>query len=807
MEKTIRKIFFFNSIFLCVFFLSGFAWSASQYSGYLYFIKGNNLWVNDLSSDSSTRLTRLDVAIGPGSIANPSISSDGTKIVFSYKTSTGSETMLYSVNTDGSGLENLSLTHNLGGQTKNQSSGSYSPDMTKIVFTAEMRNPGPVAGFQLWMKELTGLKRLFQLTLMNGDCSDAQFVDDTHILFKHKYGFLEDYYLISTDGSDLTNLTNNAILEPYFPRLGRPVLNRNRSFFYYARQDQDPNGYSNWKIYRYNIQAGSSTDIETELYFAEQPLAQDDPHPIAITDSEGVDTAIVFSGKSPFSQTKSLYIEPIGAENPYSRMISNSDGAFYPLFYPVKARPSIFVFTSGTPSQVFLRDSSNQTLQLTSTVGNNYDPVLDSTGSLIAYAGNGIWVMRADGTNSVQIDQNFMARYPAFSPDSNWVAYIVANDIYVRRVDLAVPAIRLTYTPNIEKSDLCFSPSGSAIIYTGSTASGRQIFSMPVSISSTNIAVTGSPVDLTRTPGCENYHPSFSSDGSKIVFVSTRQGSAYAYSMNADGSGQTLVIAQPGLSYPQFSPWNDNKIAFLSGGSVRIIDLETGQITEVSPQINPTGKFSWAKSIPYRINIKRQFVYNRADPNLAYYYCLNIVLDRINKPSAFIITEQLPAVANGASADWKITGAWFNGIALSPLTSSGNTTGTVKWIVSNSIGSIFPLTDGTLLLKIGFVGSPNTGDWNYVNGSVTDGSTRIFISGDSYLVYGNPDFPPDSDSSKKISDVELLTTIDYWATNSRINGWPIDLRDWDYWLLKAIDFWAKGGYVYTPATEPSWTSI
>lgn len=797
MEKVIRKIWLF------LFLWFGVVFAQTQYSGYVYYVKDNNIWVNDLSTNTSTKLTILETAIGAGTIANPFVSPDGAKIVFAYKANTSSETILYSVNTDGSGLENLSSIYGLLSQTKNQSSGIFSPDMNKLAFVAEMRNPGPVTGSQLWLKELTGLKRLFMLTFMNGDCSDPQFVDDTHIVFKHKFGYLEDYYIISTDGSDLTNLTNNAPLEPYFPRLGRPSLNQNRSTIYYARQDQDVSGYSNWKVYSLNIQTGSSILMIQNLYYTENPLNQRDPQPVAISDTSQTDTAIVFCGKSPFTQQQAIYLSMLGETNPYGMFLSDTQSASYPLFYPVKGNPSMFVYTTGSPSQVFLRDSSGQTRQLTSTINNNYDPVFDSTGSLIAYAGNGIWVMKADGTNPVQIETTFNARYPAFSPDSKWVAYIISNDIYARKRDLSSSSIRLTNTPNIEKTDLCFSPSGTSIVYTGSTSSGRQIFSLPVSITDSSISVVGSSVNLSQSPGSENYHPCFSPDGTKIVFVSTRTGSPVIFAMNPDGSGQynlSLPFAWV-VSYPQFSPWEtENKIAFVAGSSVSVADMSDGTITQLSG-INPAGKFSWAKNVPYRISVNRQFVYNRIDKNLAYYYCLVIDLNEINPPSSFIITEELPV-------NWQITGAWFNNTPLSPLTSSGNTTGIVKWIVSNNIGSIFPLIDGTLLLKIEFTGSPVIGTWNYIGGNVTDGQIRKMTTGNSYVIYGNPDFPADFDGDSEISDYELLETIDLWASNSKINGWPINTGMWDYWLLKAIDFWARGGYAYAPtASEPSWNSI
>ena len=802
MEKIMRRMFLFSVIFLLMF---GFRANA-QYTGYIYFVKNNNIWVNDLSTGTSTQITRLEISIGTGALSYLSISSDGTKIIFSYKANTSTETQIYSVNYDGSGLENLSFSNSLNLQTKNQISGCLSSDMTKLAFSAEMRNPGPYTGRQLWLKELTGLKRLFQLTLMNGDVSDVQFLDDNHIVFKHQLGYLEDYYMISTDGSDLTNLTNYGAFEPYFPRLGRPSLNQNRSSMVYANQTQDSGGYSNWKISQYDIQAGSSIDVITNLYYSESPSAQRDPQPIIITDSNGVDTAIVFAGKSPFSSDYSLYLVPSGSTSPYGLSISNSSGASYPVFCPTKARPVKFVYTSGTPSQVYLVDAGKVS-QLTSTVSNNYDPVFDSTGSLVAYAGNGIWVMKADGTDPVQIDSTFNARYPAFSPDTKWVAYVKSGDIYARKIDLTISPIKLTNSSSVEKSDLCFSPDGSSIVYTGTTSNGRQIFSLPVKITANNIAVTGLPVNLTQTPGSENFQPSFSLDGKKIIFISTRSGSPTIFVMNSDGSGQYQLLSNF-ASYPQFSPWDsDNRITFNSQ-SVKIANLDTATVVDVNPSITPSQKFSWAKSIPEKVKVTRQFVYNRVDKDLAYYYCLNISVNRLNPPQSFILTEELPEITKGASADWKITDAWFNDTQLFPLTSSGNTTGIVKWIVSNNIGSIFPLTDGTLKLKIEFQGTPVEGTWNFINGNITDGTIRTTISGDSYIVYGEPDFPADTDGNGKISDAELLYTIERWASNLTIHGFPMDLSQWDFWLLKTIDFWAKGGYIFAPISgEYNWNRI
>ncbi|HPP67204.1 MAG TPA: hypothetical protein PKX05_04740, partial [bacterium] len=95
-KNTLINLVFFA---VCGFFLfvTDVSYSASQ-SGYLFYVKGNNLWVYDLSNQTSNQITHLETSIGSGTIANPSISGDGSRIVFSYKTdNTSSETILYSV--------------------------------------------------------------------------------------------------------------------------------------------------------------------------------------------------------------------------------------------------------------------------------------------------------------------------------------------------------------------------------------------------------------------------------------------------------------------------------------------------------------------------------------------------------------------------------------------------------------------------------------------------------------------------------------------------------------------------------------
>ncbi len=66
---------------------------------------------------------------------------------------------------------------------------------------------------------------------------------------------------------------------------------------------------------------------------------------------------------------------------------------------------------------------------------------------------------------------------------------------------------------------------------------------------------------LTNDPGWDLFS-TFSADGQRIAFLSSRDGNGEIYSMSADGSGQTRLTNNPAFDgWPAFSP-DSSKIAF-----------------------------------------------------------------------------------------------------------------------------------------------------------------------------------------------------------------------------------------------------
>jgi len=760
-----------------------------QNQGYAYYVKNGNIYKYDFSTNQTTQITYFP----SGDILNPVLSEDGEKILFSR--SDGGDYQLYWINSDGSGLENLSEKYNLNQATKGQEYGALNSDKTLLAFAAKSADPNMPGEKQIWLKELTGQKRLYQLTFNNPetyslwDCSYPVFIDNSHILFKvdEVSSTLQDYYIVSTTGAELTNITNSSQFSPFFPRLGRPSLDFDKAMLIYGKQTQDAGGYSDWEIYTRDISGESETKVLTGLYYTEDPENQPDPMPVFVATGQ-----FIFRGEEQGTGDIYLYHTIFNTDSPYLNQISDTKEAISPYFFIPSAQLTQFVYVSD--DQIWLRTYDGEDKKLTDTVNSNDTPSFDISGNYIAYSGNGVWVIRIDGAENTQVDNTFDAKYPVISPDGEWLFYIINNDIYARRIDKSVLPQKLTNTPQYSKEDLDISPDGTKIIYSGYTDSGYQIFSLPITIFDTYIRVDGQPENLTNDTGHNNYNPSFSPDGSKIVFVSTRTGISEIFIMNSDGTDQHSVNLTPKPTnpcYPVFNPYGENKITYISEGEIYIGNIETQETEKISPSIGTYKKFDWAKYNLQRITVRRQFIYSKVDPNIPFKYKLIIEVNEINPPSNVILEETLPTTPDSA-VDWELTDVTYNDTQFLP--DNNTTTGTLKWIIGT-----FPmdeLTGGTLELTVDLSGD-TIGEIRCLNGGFYEEDNYYTTKGDAYITIGEPTIPVDTDENWKISDEELLNAIDYWATNTQINGWPEDLDNWDMWLLKLIDFWAdNNGYEY-----------
>lgn len=203
--------------------------------------------------------------------------------------------------------------------------------------------------------------------------------------------------------------------------------------------------------------------------------------------------------------------------------------------------------------------------------GSNQKPSLSADRRRIAYASSidgsnsalELRLINADGSGDVQLTSSPGADTdPDFSRDGRHIVFEATRsfntDIFL--LDISNPAApletRLTTSGRLDRQPV-FAPDG-RIVFMQETpgALPGQFRVARMNADGTGVApVSSGPSDFT---------PAVSPDGSRICFVSTRDGNEEIYVMNADGSGETrLTSAASADRSPTFSP-DGRRIVFVS---------------------------------------------------------------------------------------------------------------------------------------------------------------------------------------------------------------------------------------------------
>ncbi len=183
-----------------------------------------------------------------------------------------------------------------------------------------------------------------------------------------------------------------------------------------------------------------------------------------------------------------------------------------------------------------------------------------------------IYVMNVGGSGLIQLTNHpAWDKSPSWSPDGSRVAFLSDRDqdgyeeLYVINAD-GSGLTKLIYSPDWGVGDYTWSPNGSRIVF-AYFSYGASVTDATDDVSDIYVVNTdGSGLtNLTNTNDPEwDEGASWSPDGSRIEFVSDRDGNWDIYLVNADGTGITKITNQTGnQSNAVWSP-DGTKIAFSS---------------------------------------------------------------------------------------------------------------------------------------------------------------------------------------------------------------------------------------------------
>ena len=123
-----------------------------------------------------------------------------------------------------------------------------------------------------------------------------------------------------------------------------------------------------------------------------------------------------------------------------------------------------------------------------------------------------------------------------------------------------VDPVRLNLPPNTNTAPVDYEPSwspdGSRLVFISNRDGPLNLYT---------VSVNGTGLARLTSGSSEDDSPSWSPDGRSIAFVSTRDGNPEIYRMNADGSGAVRLTDDPGIDiHPTWAPdgrsiiWNSS---------------------------------------------------------------------------------------------------------------------------------------------------------------------------------------------------------------------------------------------------------
>jgi Tol biopolymer transport system component len=206
-------------------------------------------------------------------------------------------------------------------------------------------------------------------------------------------------------------------------------------------------------------------------------------------------------------------------------------------------------------------------------------------GSLIAFTGTSsmgdrIWTIKPDGSSPRELHSRGLSDqmlYPSWFPNGEAIAAMDAKDMVIKKIDLVTGAVipvtdrKQVFMPKVsldgDTGKVSVSPDGKWIAFEGQENAGKFLdrsYDKRQKVSIWLVNDSGLARTLESNPG-QGIEPTWSPDGQRLAFASTRGGTDGLYAIfliNRDGTGLTQITDQ-GLNahYPAWSP-DGRQLAF-----------------------------------------------------------------------------------------------------------------------------------------------------------------------------------------------------------------------------------------------------
>jgi len=412
--------------------------------------------------------------------------------------------------------------------------------------------------------------------------------DAAKVMF-YKEGDTKTAYFANADG-------NGEIKLPF--TFGNCQWSADGTRFLYQSGVRQADGGVNSNIYFYNVESGViDTIVESPSFDGDPSFAPDENSILFVSDRDG--NLDIYSKDLTTGEIKRLTVDP-------------AHDAF-PTYSPDATQ---IIFSSQ-------RDKEDRDIFIMNADGTGVRRVTDLASN--ENINNASW--SRDGTKILLLsdssgkDNVFMMNIEPFAPTPMFpksldqvrsITPVPGNDKFVATIETSaenfefwlldsagekIAKIASTNILSVPK----VSPDGSQIVFVNKIDGNSEIFTLSLD--------GGEPQNISNHPHTDAA-PAYSSDGTRIVFVSNRGDNRAAYgifTMNADGGNvRQLYFANSFAHYPTYSPdgkriiFNDDKIGGKTGNfELFSIDAETGgdeqRLTfrrryDVQPAISPDGK-------------------------------------------------------------------------------------------------------------------------------------------------------------------------------------------------------------------------